>query len=90
MIYLNVRHTVADYTQWRAGFDANDSARRAAGATGVQHVYRDQENPNTITAMMEWNSADQARRFTEDPRLKEVIEKAGVISAPEIRILNKA
>jgi len=35
MIYLNVRHTVADYAKWRAGFDAHEAARRAAGATGV-------------------------------------------------------
>ena len=40
MIYLNVRHTAADYAKWRVGFDAHETARRAAGATGVQHVPR--------------------------------------------------
>jgi quinol monooxygenase YgiN len=90
MVYLNVRHTVADYAKWREGFDAHESARRAAGATGVQSVYRDHENPNTVTVILQWDNADKARRFAEDPRLKEIMEKARVISAPEIRFLNEA
>jgi quinol monooxygenase YgiN len=90
MIYLNVRHTVADYAKWRAGFDAHEAARRAAGATGVQQVYRDMENPNAITIMMEWDSTEKARQFAQDPALKEVMEKAGVTSAPEVRFLNRA
>ena len=90
MIYLNVRNTVADYAKWRVGFDANETARRAAGATGVQHVYRDQENPNTITTIMEWDSAEKARKFAQDPALAEVMKKAGVTSAPEVRFFNRA
>jgi quinol monooxygenase YgiN len=90
MVYVNVRHTVADYAKWRQGFDGNESFRRTAGATGSKKVYRDQENPNTVTVIMEWNNADQARKFTQDPRLKEVMEQAGVIGAPEIRFLNEA
>jgi quinol monooxygenase YgiN len=90
MIYLNVRHTAADYAKWRVGFDAHAAARRAAGATGVEQVYRDVENPNAITIIMEWDSAEKARKFAQDPALREVMEKAGVIGAPEIRFLNRA
>ena len=90
MIYLNVRHTAADYTKWRVGFDAHETARRAAGATGVQQVYRDLENPNAVTIIMEWDSAEKARKFAQDPALREVFEKAGVIGAPEVRFLNHA
>jgi quinol monooxygenase YgiN len=90
MIYLNVRHTAADYAKWRVGFDAHEATRRAAGATGVQQVYRDVENPNTVTIIMEWDSAEKARKFAQDPALREVMEKAGVIGAPEVRFLNRA
>ena len=89
MIYLNVRHTTADYAKWRAGFDAHATARQAAGATGVQHVFRDLENPNAVTIVMEWDSAEKARKFAQDPALREVMEKAGVIGAPEVRFLNR-
>jgi len=90
MIYLNVRHTVADYAKWRAGFDAHEAARRAAGATGVQQVYRDLENPGAITIVMEWNNAEKARQFAQDPALAEVMKNAGVTSAPETCFLNRA
>ena len=90
MIYLNVRHTAADYAKWRVGFDAHEPARRAAGATGIQQVYRDLENPNAVTIIMEWDSAEKARKFAQDPALREVMEKAGVIGAPEVRFLNHA
>ena len=81
MIYLNVRHTVADYAKWRAGFDANEPARRAAGATGVQQVYQDMENPGTITVMLEWDNAEKARQFAQDPALAEVMKNAGITSS---------
>ena len=90
MIYHNVRHAVADYAKWRVGFDANEAARRAAGATGVQQAYRDLENPSTITIIMEWDNADKARQFAHDPALAEAMKNAGVTSAPEIRFLNRA
>ena len=89
MIYLQVNHTVADYAKWRPGFDANEPARRAGGATGVQQVYRGMEDPNAITILMEWDNAENARRFFLDPRLKEVMSAAGVIGAPESHFLTR-
>jgi len=90
MIYLNVRHTVADYSKWRVAFDADETARRAAGATGVQQVYRDLDNPGAITVIIEWDDAEKALKFGQDPRFAEVTKKAGVIGAPEVHLLNRA
>jgi hypothetical protein len=90
MIYVSVRHTIADYAKWRVGFDANAAFRKAAGATGVAHVYRDAENPNQITAMLEWDNVENARKFTNDPALKEAMQDAGVTSAAEVHFLNRA
>ena len=81
MIYLNVRHTVADHAKWREGFDAHEAARRAAGATGVQQVYRDLESPGAITVVMEWDNAEKARQFAQDPALAEVMKNAGITSS---------
>jgi hypothetical protein len=88
MIYLEVKHQVADYAKWRSGFDANEPARRAAGATGVKQVFRGAEDPHSITILMEWDHAENARRFFADPKLKEVMAAAGVISAPEATFLS--
>jgi len=89
MIYLQVRHTVADYAKWREVFDGHESARRSFGATGVNQVYRGLENPNAITVITEWTGAEDARRFAQSPSLKEAMEAGGVISAPEASFLNR-
>jgi hypothetical protein len=91
MVYLNVRHTVVDYSKWRPFFDADESRRKSAGATGVNQVYRDANDPNTITLVMEWNSAVNAQKFLSDPALGEVMQKAGVIGMPAVAaILSRA
>jgi hypothetical protein len=90
MINISIHHTVTDYAKWRVGFDAHEPARRAADATGVTLVYRDAENPNQITTVLEWNNAENAKKFAGDPALKEVMRAAGVMGAPEVHFLNRA
>ena len=90
MIYLTVRHTVADYAKWRPVFDSDESNRRAGGATGVQSVYRDLANPNDITVVLEWDNAENAQKFFRNPALAETMKTAGVTSAPEARFLSRA
>ena len=87
MVHLNVRHTVADYEKWRTIFDEDEARRRAAGSTGVNQVYRDLDDPNTITVFMEWDNVENARKFMEDPALREVMQKAGVIGMPAVRAI---
>ena len=89
MIYLNIRQQVADYAKWRKAFDAHASARRAAGSTEVIQVYRGMDDPNTITATLEWNDAEHARQFAQSPDLREVMKDAGVISTPDVSFLNR-
>lgn len=87
MVYINVRHTVADYEKWRPFFDADETRRRAAGAKGINQLYRDTDDPNTITLVMEWDNAENARKFVDDPALREVMQKAGVIGMPAVRAI---
>jgi hypothetical protein len=84
MCYLVVRHTVADYEKWRPFYDGDDVRRRAAGATGVSLVYRDVDDPNTTTVLMEWDKPENALKFANDPALAEVMKKAGVIGEPAL------
>jgi quinol monooxygenase YgiN len=89
MVYINVRHTAADYEKWRSVFDGDEARRRAAGATGVNQIYRDADDPNTVNVILEWDNAENARKFLDDPALREAMQKAGVVGAPVLRaILN--
>ena len=87
MVYLNVRHTVTDYEKWRSFFDADDARRRSAGATGTTQVFRDAEDANVVTTIMEWNNAENATKFMNDPALREVMQKAGVVGMPAVRAI---
>jgi len=84
MVYIHLRVNVADYDTWRAGFDANESNRKSAGSTGANQFYRDIDNPNNVTLVMEWDEADKAQAFLNDPRTKESMDAAGVTGRPMV------
>ena len=88
MPYLLVTHEVKNYSRWRPIFDNHASVRRQFGCRSAQ-VFRDAENPNVITMLMEWDSFDNADRFLNESNLRETMEEAGVISQPSVSFLNE-
>jgi heme-degrading monooxygenase HmoA len=87
MIYTIFRQTVSDYEKWRLVFDEGEAYRKTSGATGVSQVYRDVDDPNTITVVTEWDSAESIRKYMDDPVLRESLQKAGVIGTPTVRAI---
>jgi len=85
MVFIDLRLNLEDYEKWRAGFDSRDSLRRENGSTGVNQIYRDVDNPNTVTLILEWEDMEKAKAFLDDPKLKQAMQAAGVIGAPVIR-----
>ena len=84
MVYINLRVNVADYDTWRLGFDANESSRKSAGSTGVNQFYRDVDNPNNVTLILEWDEADKAQAYLNDPNTKASMDAAGVTGRPMV------
>ncbi len=82
MTMILVRYRVKDYAAWKSTFDQHASPRRAAGCRG-ETVYRSANDPNGILIVFEWDNAENAERFGASPELKAMMEKAGVIGAPE-------
>jgi heme-degrading monooxygenase HmoA len=89
MAKLLVHHKVADYGKWRQVFDSMESLRKEFGMTG-EEVLRASNDPNEIVILTDWRTADQARAYATAPQLKEGMQKAGVISQPEVLILEVA
>jgi hypothetical protein len=85
MVYINLRLNLEDYDKWRTGFDSKEDFRRASGSTGVKQIYRDVDQPNTVTLILEWENAEKAQAFLNDPMLKQVMQSIGVVGAPLIR-----
>lgn len=89
MVYINLHLNLENYEVWRTGFDSKEDFRRANGHTGNKHIFRDIDNPNTVTLVMEWENAEKAHTFLNDPMLKQVMQSIGVIGAPVVRVVQE-
>jgi hypothetical protein len=83
MATMFARHTVKEFGAWKAAYDAFDAERKTMGVTN-HGVYQTDGNPNEVTLYHEFDTMDAAKAFAGSARLKEIMEGAGVIGAPEI------
>lgn len=89
MAVLTVRHTVADYGTWKAGYDNHGASRKAHGAIRDQ-VLQSVDDPNDLLVLVEFGSLADAKAFANDPSLKETMSASGVVGAPEISFRERA
>jgi len=78
-----VRSRVADFDTWLTAFDSHEDARRAAGILG-HHINRAEDDPNDVSVFMALSDLDRAKTFATSDDLRQRMQEAGVISAPEI------
>lgn len=81
-----IRHTVADYDKWKPQYDADASHREAAGVHAIC-VARGIENSNEVEVPTHIDDLAKAKAFAADPRLKDVMQKAGVTGTPDIKFI---
>ncbi len=89
MVRLFVRHTVSDYGAWRAGYDDFDAERAGMGVRG-HAVYQASDNPNDVTVTHDFDSLEAGQAFVSSARLREVMEKAGVVGEPQLWFASEA
>ena len=78
-----VRHKVRDYDAWLPLFEEHGTVRRQYGGIGDQ-VYRVDGDPNDLIVINFFADLERAKAFTQDPSLREVMGRAGVISDPQV------
>ena len=88
MVTVILSHEVTNFSEWKAGFDSGESLRQQAGVKTIE-VFNAVDNPNNVTVITEFPSAEAVQGFLANPNLKADMEKAGVIGAPDLKILNK-
>ena len=81
-----ITHEVKEYASWRKVYDADETNRRAAGMK-VWGVYADVKNPNMITIIGTSPSAAALEGFVSSPKLKEAMDKGGVMGKPDVKVL---
>lgn len=89
MTTMFVRHTVADYTSWRTGYDAFDAGRKELGVT-AHAVWQAAGDPNDVTVTHDFASLEAAQAFASSPMLRQAMEQAGVVGAPSIWFASRA
>ncbi len=88
MVKVILTHEVKNVAEWKKGFDAGEAMRAEAGVKTLG-VYTSVHNPNHVTITTEFPSLEAVNGFMSNPELKAGMEKAGVVGAPEVKILNK-
>ena len=89
MAYMFVRHSVKNYEAWKSIFDSVADIRRSGGERAYQ-IFRQGNGSDEVVALFEWDNLDNARAYFGSPELKAAMERAGVISKPEILFLEEA
>jgi hypothetical protein len=78
---LVIRHKVKDFAKWMAAYDADDTARMAAGIHSYV-VGRGLQDSNMVLIAMKVDDTAKAMAFGKSPSLRAVMQKAGVIGVP--------
>jgi heme-degrading monooxygenase HmoA len=82
---LLIRHTVQDYSTWKAVFDEQADVRRANGSQGGW-LFRSTES-GEVLVLLEWDDLERARLFADSDDLREAMTRAGVTDRPDIWFL---
>jgi uncharacterized protein YndB with AHSA1/START domain len=88
MPYVILKHKVKDYHIWRTHFDV-DMERRLKGGFKNEKVYRDTEDPNLVYVTWDMDDTTGLNVLLHDPDLENVMKEAGVLTPPDVTILNE-
>ena len=80
---MEINHTVKDYAKWKPAFDADSTARIASGL-GFIVIGKNDAKPNNLVIAFTITDIQKTKDFAASPRLKDVMQKNGVISKPVI------
>ena len=86
MATIILSHDVKDFASWKPHYDADAPRRTKAGFKEIA-VGTKSNDPKKVIVIWEADPA-AVENMLKDPELKAKMEAAGVISAPEVTIVN--
>lgn len=86
--HLHVGFKVEDYNRWKEGYDASIEQRKAAGEVSYQ-VFRNVDDPNTVTVLSVQESAEKVQAFMDSPDLQARMEGAGITQMGQMLIVEE-
>jgi quinol monooxygenase YgiN len=82
-----IRHRVADFATWKAGFDAAAQFRASSGMSSHQ-VFSSQADPQQVVLFVEFESRQKAEAHLSDPQLAARMRELGVLEVPQVDYVN--
>ena len=82
MTYLLVIHKVADFTNWKKGYDDSLAARQQAGLK-ERYLLRNVDDANEVILLHEAEDLQKAKEFVSSPDLREMMQQSGVLGEPK-------
>lgn len=89
MAHILVHHKIEEYKKWKSAFDDHSDVRAENGSKGGK-IFRNADDPNDIFILLEISSIEDGKKFAQSDSLKETMQKAGVISMPEVYFIEEA
>jgi len=86
--HVHVGFKVENYERWKEGYDASIEQRKATGEVSFQ-VFRNVDDPNTVTVLSVQESAEQVQAFMDSPDLKARMEAAGITEMGQMLIVEE-
>ncbi len=86
--HVHVGFKVEDYERWKEGYDASIDQRKASGEISFQ-VFRNVDDPNTMTVISVQESAEGIQAFMDSPDLKARMGAAGITQMGLMLILEE-
>lgn len=86
MATIILNHRVKDFSNWKELYD-RDSGRRTSAGLKELKVGAKSNDPDHVYVIWETEDVSVVEQMLSDPDLKNKMEEAGVISAPEVVVL---
>jgi len=88
MAKIIVNHRVADFNKWKEGYSSDAARRSEMGVTEIA-VGRKSDDPSMVYLIMDIKEPKHALAMFNDPQLQQAMKDAGVISAPEVVVIEE-
>jgi len=89
MITVLIHHKVSDFSRFKSVFDSAFQFRHDNGEESCK-ILRSLTDPNDVTLMLTFSSAEGAQKFVNSDTLRARMIEAGVVGEPTIHLLAEA
>ena len=86
MNYVLVRHKVADFAEWKAGYDSHLPVRDEVRLKEIK-LLQNAEDANEVVVLFEAADVARAKAFCASDDLRNKMKEVGVVGPPEILFL---